>query len=112
MVEVANMKNFTPLALHNAVAMVDRCLMVRVFSRAMVQLLGVSAMVITSRYVPPDYPLFPWAVPLCLHAVVFEDCQGPSLHPLFLWAVPFCLHAVVLEDCQGPSRSAVASIAF
>ena len=53
MVEVANMKNFAPPALHNAVAMVDRCLKVRVFSRATVQLLGVSAMVITSRYVPP-----------------------------------------------------------
>ncbi|KAK7113372.1 hypothetical protein V1264_012671 [Littorina saxatilis] len=54
MVEVATMKNFSTQAIHNAVAIVNRCLMIHDFGRAQVQLLGISAMVICSRFLTRD----------------------------------------------------------
>lgn len=49
LVEVACMKNFSTLTLHNAVSIVDHFLAVRDVPRSKLQLLGVSAMVISSR---------------------------------------------------------------
>ena len=52
LVEVACMKGFSSLTLHMAVNMVDRYLRVHRTTRSRLQLLGVSAMVLCSRYAP------------------------------------------------------------
>ena len=49
--EVAAMKEFSSLTFHVAVSVVDRFLRVHSTTRSKLQLLGVSAMVLCSRYV-------------------------------------------------------------
>ena len=51
LVEVAGMKEFSTLTLHCAVSLVDRFLKVHIVPRSKLQLLGVAAMVICSRFV-------------------------------------------------------------
>lgn len=51
LVEVAGMKDFSTQTLHVAIDVVDRYLKLHKTSRSKLQLLGVAAMVICSRYV-------------------------------------------------------------
>jgi len=48
--EVASIKFYNSLTLHMAISIVDRCLKRHRVTRARLQLLGVAAMVICSRY--------------------------------------------------------------
>ena len=50
LVEVANMKEYSSVTLHVAIDLVDRVLKVHKITRAKLQLLGVSAMVLCSRF--------------------------------------------------------------
>ncbi|XP_076458301.1 uncharacterized protein LOC143292020 [Babylonia areolata] len=52
--EVASNLGLTTLQLLNTVAIVDRCLLARSFCRAEIQLLGISAILITSRYMADE----------------------------------------------------------
>ncbi|XP_067671880.1 cyclin-F-like [Haliotis asinina] len=54
LVEVAGMKDFSTLTLHAAVNLVDRFLQVHAVPRSQLQLLGVAAMVICSRFLGKD----------------------------------------------------------
>ncbi|KAK7506755.1 hypothetical protein BaRGS_00002230 [Batillaria attramentaria] len=73
LVEVASMKNFSTLTLHNAVAIVDRFLMVHDISRSKLQLLGVAAMVVSSRYLGTEIVTIREAAWLTDNTYKYED---------------------------------------
>ncbi|PVD38359.1 hypothetical protein C0Q70_00973 [Pomacea canaliculata] len=73
LVEVACMKNFSTLTLHNAVSIVDHFLAVRDVPRSKLQLLGVSAMVISSRYLGTDIVTIREAAWLTDNTYKYED---------------------------------------
>ena len=51
LVEVASMKDFCSSTLHCAISVVDRYLKIHPTTRSRLQLLGVAAMVLCSRYI-------------------------------------------------------------
>lgn len=73
LVEVASMKNFSTLTLHNAVGIVDRFLMAHDISRSKLQLLGVAAMVISSRYLGTEIVTIREAAWLTDNTYKYED---------------------------------------
>ncbi|CAH1794347.1 unnamed protein product [Owenia fusiformis] len=73
LVEVAGMKDFSSLTLHVAINMVDRYLKVHATSRSKLQLLGVAAMVVCSRYLGKDIITIREAAWLTDNAYKYED---------------------------------------
>ena len=49
-VEVAGMKEFSPLTVHFAINLIDRYLQLRQINRSHLQLLGISALLLSSRW--------------------------------------------------------------
>ncbi|ESO84228.1 hypothetical protein LOTGIDRAFT_108005 [Lottia gigantea] len=73
LVEVAGMKNFSNQTLHTAVSVVDRFLSVQNVHRAKLQLLGVAAMVVCSRFLGKDVITIREAAWLTDNTYKYED---------------------------------------